>query len=142
MIATDAPLTAESSSVLRRDAAQARADAIVAAQVCDQLKGQAVLVLEMTALSPLFDYFVICTANNKRQMHAIADEVRRAMKARGSARRSMEGYEQSTWIVEDFGDVVLHVFTNETRTLYDLENLWGDAPRLSWQADERSQESV
>ena len=67
-------------------------------------------------------------------MHAIADEVHRSLKAAGSQRMSREGYDSSNWVVQDYGNVVLHVFTPETRALYDLENLWGDAPRIDWQA--------
>lgn len=116
-----------------RDTSAALADACAAARVCDQYRGQNTVVLDLTHLTPLFDYFVICTATNKRQMHSIADEARRAMKARGSTRRGLEGYDESSWIVEDFGDVVLHIFTPETRALYDLEHLWGDAVPVDWQ---------
>jgi ribosome-associated protein len=67
-------------------------------------------------------------------MHALADEAARALKRRGARAPGREGYDGSTWIVEDFGDVVLHIFTPETRSLYDLENLWGDAVPVDWRA--------
>lgn len=128
-----APRPLEQFAPPPRDTSAALAAACHAARVCDQFRGQNTVVLDLTAITSLFDYFVICTATNKRQMHALADEVRRMMKARGSPRLGREGYEQSSWIVEDFGDVVLHIFTPETRALYDLENLWGDAPQVDWQ---------
>ena len=109
------------------------ADAICAARTCDDLRGSDTLVLDLTAITPICDYFVITTATNRRQLHAIADEVHRALKAAGSRRMGREGYDTSTWVVQDYGDVVLHVFTPETRALYDLENLWGDAPHVEWE---------
>jgi ribosome-associated protein len=104
-----------------------------AARTCEAFRGRDTLLLDLTAITPLFDYFVITTATNRRQMHAIADEVTRLMRGVGSPRLGEEGYRDgSGWIVVDYGDVVLHVFTPEARALYDLENLWGDAPRLDW----------
>jgi ribosome-associated protein len=103
------------------------------AATCESFRGKDTIVLDLTGITPLFDYFVITTATNRRQMHAIADEVNRVMKRHGSSRRGLEGYDGSSWVVEDYGDVVLHVFVPETRQMYDLENLWGDAPRVEWQ---------
>lgn len=67
-------------------------------------------------------------------MRAIADEVNRVLGEEGSSRLGVEGYETSSWILQDYGDVVLHVFTPETRGVYDLEHLWADAPRVDWRA--------
>jgi ribosome-associated protein len=106
--------------------------ACLAAKVCDDLRGKDTVVLDLTRVTPLFDYFVISTGNSRRQLHAIAEEVQKTLKTRGSQRLSLEGWESSKWIVEDFGDVVIHLFTEEARGLYDLENLWGDAPRIDW----------
>ncbi|REJ71633.1 MAG: ribosome silencing factor [Planctomycetota bacterium] len=102
------------------------------AKVCDDLRGEDTVVLDLTGVTPLFDFFVITTGNSRRQMHAIAEEVDRILEADGSARRGLEGYDSSTWIVQDYGDVVLHVFTGEARSLYDLEHLWGDAVPVDW----------
>lgn len=106
--------------------------ACLAAKACDDLRGKDTVVLDLTGITPLFDYFVISTGNSRRQMHAISDEVQRRLKRAGSQRLSLEGFESSRWIVQDFGDVVVHVFTDEARALYDLEHLWGDAPRVDW----------
>jgi ribosome-associated protein len=104
-----------------------------AASVCDQYRGQDTVVLDVSGITALFDYFVITTATNRRQMHALADEAARSLKRHGEQRLSREGYAgDSTWIVEDFGDVVLHVFTEEARGLDVLEHLWGDAPQGDW----------
>ncbi len=115
-----------------RDTASALAHACLAASVCHHYRGQETIVLDVSGITALFDYFVITTASNRRQMHALADEAARALKRRGERPPGREGYDGSSWIVEDFGDVVLHVFTPETRSLYDLENLWGDAIRVDW----------
>lgn len=119
---------------LPRDTSAALANACTAAAICEQFRGQNTIVLDLSGITALFDYFVITTATNRRQMHSLADEVSRAMKGRGSQRLGQEGYEGNSWVVEDFGDIVLHVFTPETRALYDLENLWGDAPQVDWQS--------
>jgi ribosome-associated protein len=108
--------------------------ACLAAGVCDEFRGEDTVVLDLTDVTPLFDYFVITTGRNRRQMHAIAEEVDRALTEAGSERMGLEGYTESSWIVQDYGDVVLHVFTPEARELYDLEHLWADAGRVDWQA--------
>jgi len=106
--------------------------ACLAAKICDDLRGKNTIVLDLTGITPLFDYFVISTGNSRRQMHAVAEEVKRTLKRHGSKRLGLEGSESSRWIVQDFGDVIVHVFTEEARALYDLEHLWGDAPRVDW----------
>ncbi|MCA9023618.1 MAG: ribosome silencing factor [Planctomycetaceae bacterium] len=107
-------------------------NAVEVARICDAYRGRDTLVLDLTGITPICDYFVITTGTNRRQIHAIADEVNRVLKQSGTRRRGREGYDESSWVVQDYGDVVLHVFTPETRTLYDLENLWGDAPHVAW----------
>jgi ribosome-associated protein len=91
-------------------------------------------VLDLTAVTPIFDFFVLTTASSVRQMRAIADEVDRVLGSEGSRPLGREGGESATWILHDFGDIVLHVFTAEARKLYDLENLWADAVPVDWQA--------
>ena len=80
------------------------------------------------------DFFVITTGSNTRQMHALCDEIRVKMKLRGHKPPATEGYEQSSWIVQDWGDIVLHTFLPEARELYDLEGLWADAKRVDWKS--------
>jgi len=104
------------------------------ARTAEDYRGQDTIVLDLTKITALFDYFVLTTGNSPRQMRAIADEVDRQLKHEGSRRLGLEGYEASTWILQDYGDVVLHVFTPETRRVYDLERLWADAPRVDWRA--------
>ncbi len=90
------------------------------------------MVLDLRAITPITDYFVIVTANSGRQMLALADEVNRVLKAMGQPRLGVEGMDSSSWVLEDFGDVVLHVFLPEPRKMYDLERLWADGIRVDW----------
>ena len=112
------------------------ANALVAARCADEMRARDIVVLDMTKIASIVDFFVIATGTSRRQMHAIADEVNRKLKGeQGNTRLNIEGYRtEGNWILMDFGDVVLHVFTEEGRQLYDLENLKADAERIDWQA--------
>lgn len=118
---------------------EARRNACLIAQVCFEFRGLDVLVLDLTQITPLFDFFVIATGNSRRQNHAMANTSDDVMAAHDSPRRGTEGME-GPWICHDYGDVVLHVFMPEAREHYDLENLWADAPRVDWQAELAKQE--
>ena len=108
--------------------------ACLAAQACADLKGKDSIVLDMTQVTPIVDFFVVTTATSGRQMRAIAEDVEQLMKNRGSRPRvGVEGRDSETWILQDYGDIVLHVFSREGRELYDLEHLWADAPVTDWQ---------
>jgi ribosome-associated protein len=93
------------------------------------------VVLDLTGTTPIVDYFVITTGASPRQMRAVADEVRKTLKAAGQSVISSEGEDSGSWILNDFGDIVLHVFSGESRRLYDLENLWADARQVDWAAE-------
>lgn len=110
--------------------------ALMCAKIADDYRGADTTVLDLTAITPIFDYFVITTGSSRRQSHAIAEEVDRVMGENGSPRLGLEGYDNSQWIVQDYGDVVLHVFSPEARELYDLEHLWADAKRVEWLHEE------
>lgn len=96
-------------------------------------KARDVVVLDMRGLHPLYDYFIVCTGSSRRQIHTLAEEVDDALKAIGDRREGIEGYQASKWIVQDYGDLLVHVFDPETRAYYSLEELWADAPRLDWE---------
>jgi ribosome-associated protein len=99
------------------------------------MRGKDTLVLDLTEVTAIVDYFVITTGSSGRQMRSVSDEIERTMRAAGSRSRSIEGQDDANWILEDFGDIVLHVFSPAARKLYDLEHLWADAPRVNWQAE-------
>lgn len=86
----------------------------------------------MRTLTPLVDYFLIASGTSRRQIHAMAEEIDRAMNEHGDQKIGIEGYRESRWVLLDYGDIVIHLFDDETRRYYDLENLWGDAPRVEW----------
>jgi ribosome-associated protein len=106
----------------------------IAALVQDKL-GRDVVILDMQPVCAYTDYFVVCTGGNPRQTKAIWDEVHARMKKEnGILPRSVEGAPEATWIVADYIDVVLHVFTPEAREFYRLEDLWDDVPHESVEA--------
>ena len=90
-----------------------------------------VTILDMRPVCTYTDYFVICTGQNPRQAKAIYDEVRERVKAdRNVVPRNVDGVGDASWILVDYLDVVLHVFTPEARAYYRLEELWGDVPSV------------
>lgn len=104
-----------------------------AARIAADNKGQDVLILDLRPITPLFDFFVVATGSSRRQVHTIVEEVDAGLRAVGDERLGVEGYEASKWVVQDYGDVVVHVFDTDTRDYYKLEELWSDAPRVDWQ---------
>ena len=93
----------------------------------------------MTELTPVFDFFVVTTGSSRRQMHAIAEESDRVLEEMGSSRIGREGFENDAWVLEDYGNVVLHIFNPESRDIYSLETLWADAKRIDWKNTEAAE---
>jgi ribosome-associated protein len=125
--------TATVKTPLTASVADARERACLCARVAADNKAQDVLVLDMRGITPLYDFFVLATGSSRRQIHTLAEEIDAALHADGDRRLGIEGYEASRWVVQDYGDVVVHVFDPDTRTYYALEELWADAPRLDWE---------
>ncbi len=102
-----------------------------AIQACLDKKAEELSILEMEKGSGAFtDYFVLCSGTNPRQVQAIADEVELRLKATGLRPAHVEGYKQAEWILVDYVDFVVHVFSEKARKYYDLERLWKTAKRL------------
>src|SRR5450432_1954476 len=102
-----------------------------AIQACLDKKAEELSILEMEKGSGAFtDYFVLCSGTNPRQVQAIADEVELRLKAAGLRPAHVEGYKQAEWILVDYVDFVVHVFSEKARKFYDLERLWKTAKRL------------
>ena len=101
--------------------------AILCARVGDDNKAKNIVVLDMRGVSPLFDFFVLMTGISRRQTHTLAEETDAALRAVGDRRRTIQGYQASRWIVQDYGDVMVHVFDEDSRAYYSLEDLWADA---------------
>jgi ribosome-associated protein len=106
--------------------------AILSARVAEDNKARDVVILDMRNITPLYDFLVLATGISRRQIHTLAEEIDAALRVEGEQRLSIEGYEASKWVVQDYGDVVVHVFDPDTRTYYALEELFADAPRVDW----------
>jgi ribosome-associated protein len=106
--------------------------ALVAARAADAKLGQGTIVLAMGDLLGVTDAFVITSAANSRQVRTIVEEVESQVKqSLGRSPRATEGLRDLTWVLMDYGDFLVHVFHDDARAYYDLERLWGNAPRLS-----------
>ncbi len=106
--------------------------AIACAKIADEKKAQDIIILDVEKISSITDYFVICSAINERQLHAIADEIEKQLKKLSVTKFGMEGYREAKWVLIDYGDLIVHIFDKEIRNYYDLELLWGDAPNVEW----------
>lgn len=102
------------------------------ARIADDNRAKDILLLDLRGATPLVDFFVIASANSRRQGNAIASEIDQELKKLGEAKLGMEGTEEGRWILTDYGDFVVHVFAEDARAYYDLEQIWGDAPRVEW----------
>lgn len=117
-----------SASSISRMERQGVLDAV---RACEAKKGAGTMVLELEKGSSAFtDFFVICSGSNPRQVQAISDEVEQQLAKSGIRRQSIEGYNQADWILLDYVDFIVHIFSESTRKFYDLERLWKSAKRF------------
>ena len=101
------------------------------ASILDKKKGEEIVVCNVGALSTLGDYFVIASGGSLPHVRAMADEVEEKLsKDYGIEPARIEGYQTSAWILMDYGDVLVHLFQEDSRKFYSLERLWADAPRV------------
>ena len=103
----------------------------LAARTLVDNKGQEVLILDVRGLSSLWDFFIICSGGSKRHVQALAQHLQEALGQAGVKPLGVEGLEEGTWVLLDYVDVVIHLFTKPLREFYDLEGLWVEATRLS-----------
>jgi ribosome-associated protein len=94
-------------------------------------KAEDAIALDLRKVAAFTDGFVICTGAQRRQTQAICDAILERLHAEGEKANHIEGYDRGEWILLDLSDVIVHVFTPETRSFYGLERLWGDTPRLA-----------
>ena len=111
--------------------AEAVADAV--ARIAVEDNAEDVVVLDLRGISPVADFFVIGTGTSDRQMRSVADDLSRYGKTVGIKPWRTAGYESGEWIVQDFVDVVVHLFDAEHRAYYGLEMIWGECPRVDWE---------
>lgn len=113
--------------------------AIEAARAADDKKGADTVVLAVGAVLAITDHFVITNGTNPRQVRTIAEEVEaRITQSGGPKPIRIEGLDDLTWVLLDYGDFVVHVFNAESRAYYELERLWSDVPRVDWQEERAS----
>ena len=102
------------------------------AAAANDKKAKDILLLNMEGLSPVTDFYVICSAGNSTLVKAIADNIEDKLAGAGVYPTHKEGYADARWVLLDYGDVVAHVFLEEERDFYNLEQLWADAPSESF----------
>ena len=111
---------------------EARELAVQAARLAHENNAAEIVVLNLTGISPVARYFVICTGTSDRQMRTVADEIAEYGQSVGQRVWHVAGQRSCEWIVMDFVDVVVHIFDQAHRRYYDLELIWGEAPRVRW----------
>jgi ribosome-associated protein len=99
----------------------------MAARAGESKKAADFSILDLREVTSFTDYFVICSVSNPRQAHAVADEIEKQLKAIGELPTSIEGYDAAEWILMDYGDFIVHIFSETARAYYDLERLWRHA---------------
>ena len=109
-----------------------RQQVAIAVAACQDKKAEDIAILQMDRSSSAFtDYFVICTGTNPRQIQAIADDVELRLKQQGSLPNNVEGYNRAEWVLIDYVDFVIHIFSENARGHYNLERLWKSAKKLT-----------
>lgn len=132
-MATSEPTRAQARTTSSDDA---QPFAVTAARVAADLKTDDVQVLDLRGLSSLADFFVVGTGTSDRQMHAVLDRIEDQARLLGRKPFKVSDSRSANWILADYVDVVIHLFDRQHRDYYDLDGLWGDAPRVEWSAGE------
>jgi ribosome-associated protein len=100
------------------------------AEAADAVKAEEIVALDVRALTIIADYFLICTGKSSIQIRAISDRIEEKLRNAGERKLRVEGRQEATWILMDYGDVLVHIMAAEQRAFYRLEDLWSEAPRV------------
>lgn len=103
-----------------------------AVRAAEEKQARNIRVLDLREVTSFADYFVIASGANSRQIQAVADEIHQRLKKLGEMPNSMEGYDNADWILMDYGDYLIHIFSEKARLYYDLERLWRDAKTVEF----------
>lgn len=103
----------------------------IAYQALEDKKGEDVKIIDISEISPIADYFIIADGANQNQLQAMCDAVEEKLYQAGCKLRQTEGNRNSTWILMDYGDIIVHVFSKEDRLFYDLERIWTDGKEIA-----------
>ncbi len=109
-----------------------------AARIAHDHRAEDVVILDLRGICSVADFFIIATGTSDRQLRAVADHIETYGRTVGQTPYGISGRETATWILVDYVDVVIHLFDPQKRQYYDLELLWGDAPRVDWDTEARS----
>ena len=107
----------------------------IAVQALEDKKAEDLTILDISGVSVIADYFIIASGNNRNQVQAMADNAEEALGRAGYEPKQIEGYQSANWILMDYKDIILHIFSEEDRSFYDLERIWRDGkqiPKKSW----------
>ncbi len=99
---------------------------LLAGKILSEKKAQDIVIIDIQGKATFADYFVICSGTSERQINSLADDVEEAFAKEGISVKSIEGKQNSGWILMDFGDVIVNLFTKEMRDKYSIEKVWGD----------------
>ena len=102
----------------------------IAIAALEEKKATDIRVIDISEVSVLADYFIIANGSSRPQIQALSDEVSEKMEKAGAVLKQVEGYDHAKWILLDFGDVIVHIFNQEDRLLYDLERIWRDGKQI------------
>jgi len=102
----------------------------IALKAIDDKKAADIVVLDISSVATFANYFLICSGDSSRQIHAIVDEVEEKLESIGLRPMHIEGYQHAEWVLMDYIDLVVHVFSKGARAYYDLERLWRDSKKL------------
>ena len=102
----------------------------IALKAVDSKKASDVTILDISEIATFADYFLLCTGDSSRQIQAIADEIEAKLKESGYRPNHIEGYRNAEWVLLDYIDLVVHIFSRSARNFYDLERLWRDAKKV------------
>ncbi len=132
---TQGPSTAAPSTDTSSEMKHSLQLALAAARTAEENRGQDIAVLDMRKITPVFDYFVLATGTSRRQLHAMSEEIDHKLEDDLHEKRlGIEGFSESRWILLDYGSVVIHLFDEETRNYFSLEELWAESKRVDWAA--------
>ena len=108
---------------------------VLAAKAADEKRAEDIVALNVQGISLIADYFLICHGNSEKQVQAVAREMKEKAEEAGVNVKRLEGFDEAKWVLVDMGDVVAHIFHRDERLYYNLERLWGDAPREDVQSE-------
>ncbi len=103
----------------------------IAVEALENTKGEDIEILDISEVSSLGDFFIIASGTNRSQVQAMADKVEEALHKAGFPKKDVEGYDNAFWILQDYEDIIVHIFDKENRVFYDLERIWRDGKKIS-----------